>query len=146
MSDSNNENGEEKSGGWLLKLWQKLKEAFSSTLMKYLLGLLITSAAGFIGNELFYNPMIRFELSGRVVLHDYPEQGVEDATIYVEGKTFEAKTNEDGVFTGSMKIRKRSGAITIHCEKYGFESEHKTVYIPLEKHPGQRTYFILKPL
>ena len=146
MSETNHKNGAEKKEGWLLRLWQKLKEAFSSTLMKYLLGLLVTSVVGFIGNETFYNPMIRFELSGRVVLHDYPEQGVEDAIIYVEGKTFEAKTNEDGVFSGSMKIRKRSGAITIHCEKYGFEPEHKTVYIPLEKNPRQRTYFILKPL
>jgi hypothetical protein len=137
---------EEKPAGWFLRNWRKIRDAFSSTVMKYVLTAVVAGAASFLTRELYYNPMVRFELRGRVVLHDYPERGVENAAIYVEGKNFEAKTNEDGVFIGTMRVRKRSGAITVHCEKYGFQSEHKTVYIPLEKNPRQRTNFLLKPL
>lgn len=145
MTDTNRESGNEKSVGGLKNFGLKLKEAFSSLLMKTLLGLIITSAIGYIGNELFYNPIIHFELSGKVVLHDYPDKGVPNAKIYVEGERFETSTNEEGNFFGNMKIRKRTGSITVNCEKKGFETEHKTLYVPLEKKPRQETFFVLKP-
>ena len=145
MTETNKDTKDKKKKG-LSAFWLKLRDTFSSTLMKAVVGLLFTAISTFLWRELYYNPVISFELSGRVVLHDYPETGVEAASIYVEGETFEEKTNEDGVFVGTLRIRKRSGAVIIHCEKYGFRSEHKTVYVPLEKKPSQRTYFTLKPL
>ncbi len=149
-SGERKENEEEKRSPFMALIWKGLKDGFSSTIGKWVSGVLtflVLAAGTWVVNNAYINPIQVREVSGYVSEIDSGGRPLPGAVVYVVGqKDVQFEADEQGYFSGRIKVRKNTGAIILSCNLEGYEFFQKPVDVPVDKGEPIRTNFHLEPL
>lgn len=144
------EKEEEERSPFMALLWKALKDGFSSTIGKWVSGVLtflVLSIGGWIVNNTYINPIQLREISGYVNEIDSEGKPLPGAIVYIVGqKEVQFEADERGYYSGEIKVRKNTGAIILSCNLEGYEFFQKPVDVPVDKGEPIRTNFHLEPL
>ncbi|MCB0568625.1 MAG: hypothetical protein KDC66_02625 [Phaeodactylibacter sp.] len=139
--------------GLLPFLWESIKKGVESGLsgsvsnvVKWALALVFLSGGGLLVNELFINPWENISIEGYVMEYDNAAKPLEGATVFVVGrKGLEFETDENGYFSGQLRVRKKDRALLLSCDHPGYDYFKKPVDIPVDEPKKIRTDFHLQP-
>lgn len=108
---------------------------------------IVVTAGGWLINNTYINPLQAREVSGYV--HEANSNGkpLPEATVFVVGqKEVQFEADENGRFSGKVRIRKKAAQITLSCSLEGYEFFQKPVDVPVDKGEPIITNFQLEPL
>jgi len=144
------EKEEEERSPFMTLVWKGLKDGFSSTIGKWVSGVLTflaLSIGGWIVNNTYINPIQLWEISGYVNEIDSRGKPLPGAIVYIVGqKEVQFEADERGYYSGKIKVRKNAGTIILSCNLDGYEFFQKPVDIPVDKGEPIQTNFQLQPL
>ena len=144
------ENEEEERSPFIALLWKSLKDGFSFTIGKWvgiIMTFIVVTVGGWIINNTYINPLQVREISGYVHETDSEGKPLPGATIFVVGqKDVQFEADENGYFSGKIKVRKNTGQITLSCNLEGYAFFQKPVDVPIDKGEPILTNFQLDPL
>ena len=149
-SDATKENEDKERSPFMALIWKGLKDGLSGTIGKWVgavLTFIVLTAGGWILNNTYINPIQVREIRGYVYEVDSKGSPLPGATIFVVGqKDVQFEADENGQFSGKVKVRKNTGQILLSCNLDGYEFFQKPVDVPVDRGEPIVTNFQPEPL